>query len=169
MTETGTQPAPAGPMRRSLRYVLIGSLAFNLLVLGILGGAILHGPEGFRPPRGVDLALGPIVEALAPEDRQAIRADLRGRDALQLHPRQERDALITALLVALRAQTYDPDAVAAALAVPRARAVAVQQAAQQALLARISAMTPGSRLAFADRLAEGLGRGGPGGEDPPQN
>ena len=149
----------AAPMRRSIRFLLIGSLALNLLVMGLVGGALVNGPDGFRVPRGVDLALGPIVQALSPEDRDAIRAELRIREALRLRPRRDRDALISALLVALRADTFDPVAVEAALNVPRDRALAVQQAAQQALLARFTAMTPAARLAFADRLAEQMGHG----------
>lgn len=165
MPQTDSMTPLVGPMRRSLRYLLIGSLALNLLGLGLVGGAIIRGPDGFRAPRGVDLALGPIVQALAPEDRDAIRAELRIREALQLRPRRDRDALINALLAALRAETFDPAAVQAALDVPRDRALAVQQAAQQALLNRITAMTPAGRLAFADRLAAEMGHGGGDGQD----
>lgn len=162
-TETPKPPVvPAAPMRRSMRFLLIGSLAVNLLVLGLVAGAIIRGPDGFRAPRGVDLALGPIVQALAAEDREAIRAELRGREALQLRPVRDRNALINALLLALRAETYDPAAVEAALNVPRDRALAVQQAVQLSLLNRISAMTPAARLAFADRLADEMGHGGNG-------
>ena len=170
---------PTGPMRRSLRFLLIGSLALNLAFIGLVAGAVIRGPDGFRAPRGVDLALGPIVAALSAEDRDAIRAELRIREALQLRPRRDRDALIAGLLVALRAETFDPAAVEAALNVPRDRAVAVQQAAQQALVTRISAMTPQARRAFADRLAEQMGHDGGregddgneghGGDDAPEN
>lgn len=159
MLQTETPDPTSGPMRRSMRFLLIGSLAVNLLVLGLVAGALIRGPDGFRAPRGVDLALGPIVQALATEDREAIRAELRGREALQLRPMRDRNALISALLVALRAETYDPAAVEAALNVPRDRALAVQQAVQLSLLNRISAMTPAARLAFADRLADEMGRG----------
>ena len=169
MTQTETMPPQAGgpppaPMRRSMRYVLIASLAVNLLVLGLVAGAVIRGPDGFRAPRGVDLALGPIVAALAPEDRDAIRAELRQREALQLRPRRDRDALIAALLLALRAEPFDPAATQAALNVPRDRALAVQQAVQQSLLARITAMTPAGRLAFADRLSDAMGHGGRDGD-----
>ena len=169
MTQTETMSPQAGgpppaPMRRSMRYVLIGSLAVNLLVLGLVAGAVIRGPDGFRAPRGVDLALGPIVAALAPEDRDAIRAELRQREALQLRPRRDRDALIGALLLALRAEPFDPAATQAALNVPRDRALAVQQAVQQSLLARITAMTPAGRLAFADRLSDAMGHGGRDGD-----
>ena len=161
-TPVQTIVSQSAPMRRSLRFLLIGSLAVNLLVLGLVAGAIIRGPDGFRAPRGVNLALGPIVQALDIEDREAIRADLRGRDALQLRPLRDRNALISALLLALRAETYDPAAVEAALKVPRDRALAVQQAVQLSLLNRISAMTPAARLAFADRLADEMGRGAEG-------
>ena len=162
MTQTEPPVLPTAPigttvrpsMTRSMRALLIGSLALNLLVLGLLAGAVIRGPDGFRRASGVDLALGPIVQALGPEDRDAIRADLRGRDALQQRGPRDRDRQVTALLTALRAPVYDPAAVEAALNGPRDRALAVQQVAQQALLARITAMTPAARQTFADRLAD---------------
>lgn len=166
---TQTETSVALPVRRSMRYLLIGSLALNLLVLGIIGGAVIRGPGGFGGPRGVDLALGPIVEALAPEDRQAIRTQLRANDMLRQHPRQIREALATALQAALRAEPYDPAAIEAALSIQRDRLVAVQTAGQQALVARIALMTPQARLAFADRLQEAIGRGHGNGEVAPEN
>lgn len=164
-----TETSVALPVHRSMRYLLIGSLALNLLVLGIIGGAVIRGPGGFGGPRGVDLALGPIVEALAPEDRQAIRTQLRANDMLRQHPRQNREALATALQAALRAEPYDPAAIEAALSIQQDRLVAVQTAGQQALVARIGLMTPQARLAFADRLQEAIGRGHGNGEVAPEN
>ena len=159
MTQTETPVPPVPLVRRPMRYLLIGSLALNLLVLGIIGGAVIRGPGGFGGPRGVDLALGPIVEALAPDDRQAIRTQLRANDMLRQHPRQDREALVVALQVALRAETYDPAAIEEALSLQRDRLVAVQTAGQQALVARITLMSPEARLAFADRLQVAIGRG----------
>ncbi len=164
-----TETSVTLPVRRSMRYLLIGSLALNLLVLGIIGGAVIRGPGGFGGPRGVDLALGPIVEALAPEDRQAIRTQLRANDMLRQHPRQIREALATALQAALRAEPYDPAAIEAALSIQQNRLVAVQTAGQQVLVARIGLMTPQARLAFADRLQEAIGRGHGNGEVAPEN
>ena len=169
MVQTETPTAPLAPKRRLMRYLLIGSLALNLLVLGIVGGAVIRGPGGFGGPRGFDLALGPIVEALAPEDRQAIRDQLRSNDMLRQHPRQDREALAKALQAALRMDPYDPAAVEAALSVQRDRLFAVQTAGQQALVARITLMSPQARLAFADRLQEAIGRGHGNGEVAPEN
>jgi uncharacterized membrane protein len=172
-TEPSTPPLSARPVppagKRTPRYLLIGSLALNLLVLGLVGGAILRdGPGGFGGPRGVDLTLGPIVEALAPQDRQAIRADLRAHEALRIRPRQERQAMIAALQRALRADAYDPAAVEAALSMQRDRLAAVQVAGQQALVARINLMSPADRLAFADRLAQAMDRDHDHGDDAPE-
>ena len=167
MPHVDTSLVPVPPMRRRMRYLLIGSLAMNLLVLGVVGGAVIRGPGGFGGPRGVDLALGPIVEALAPEDRQAIRTQLRADNALRLRPLQNRAALIAALQASLRAEPYDPAATEAALSVQSDRLMQVQRAGQQALADRIGLMSPEARLAFADRLEDAISRTHRDGEDAP--
>ena len=72
------------PMKRSLRWLLVGSLALNLLVVGVVAGALLTGgPHGAshtdegdrgdarRDPRLRAMGNVPFVMALGPDDRSA--------------------------------------------------------------------------------------------------
>ena len=73
---------PASPVEKRLkrwRAAFYASLAVNLLVLGVVGGAILKGP----PPRmqGGDPGLGAYAEALDEADRKALRQAFLGCEA----------------------------------------------------------------------------------------
>jgi len=149
---TNTDKPVTAPMRRSLRYLLIGSLALNLLVFGMLAGAMVSGRSGGGPFRGIDLALGPVVAALEDTDRRAIRDDLHNRDAMPRSSRRDREAALENLVAALRRDPFAPAPLSSLLDGLRSRAEAAQAAGQDALIARIVAMTPAARNAFADRL-----------------
>ena len=149
---TDTKTPDVAPMRRSLRFLLIGSLALNLLVFGVLAGAMVAARGGAGPFRGIDLALGPVVAALEEKDRRAIRADLHNREAMPRPSRRDREAAMENLVAALRREPFEPAPLSSLLDNLRARAEAAQAAGQEALIARIVAMTPQARNAFADRL-----------------
>jgi len=149
---TDSDKPVAAPMRRSLRFLLIGSLALNLLVFGVLAGAMVAARGGGGPLRGIDLALGPVVAALEETDRRAIRADLHNREALPRPSRRDREAAMENLVAVLRREPFEPAPLSSLLDSLRARAEAAQAAGQEALIARIVAMTPQARNAFADRL-----------------
>lgn len=159
-------PPPATPaqpvMRRGLRWLLIGSLALNLGVVGIVAGALLSGRDGGGPHRGIDLALGPFARALAEDDRRAVMRDLRHNGRLQLPSREDRRQDLAQLATILRAEPFDPVGMAAILDRQRDRALAGQATTQEVLIARIAAMTPAARVAFADRLEAELRGGGQG-------
>lgn len=167
---TDTDKPVTGPMRRPLRYLLIGSLALNLLVFGVLVGALVSGRGGGGPFRGIDLALGPVVAALDEADRRAIRADLHERDAIPRPSRHDRETAFANLVAALRQDPFEPAPLSSLLDGLRARAEAAQAAGQEALIARIVTMTPQDRSGFADRLEAELG-GLPGarGSDPEED
>lgn len=141
---------------RILRIVLVVSLALNLAVAGLAVGMALRGHDG-RPPRGFDMSLGPIGQALAPQDRAAIRDSLRQRGDLS-GPRSNRQEDLDALLAALTRQPFDEDAMRIALATPVDRMSQLQASAVSALADRIGAMTDGERAAFAARLEAGRHR-----------
>ena len=57
--------APKKPMRWG-RYVLFGSLALNLLIVGMVAGALFGGHrDRDRNPLLRDIGFGPFVQALA--------------------------------------------------------------------------------------------------------
>jgi uncharacterized membrane protein len=144
-------------MRRSLRLLLVGSLALNLLVIGIIGGAALTG-RGPGPLGGYSMTLGPFAQALDRADRDAIRDELRARVDLRPPSGRDRQAALRDFQTALRADPFDASAVQAIFEDQRARAGAAMVAGQEALLRRIAAMTPAARAAFADRLEKALER-----------
>ncbi len=152
-----TQPKPRSG--RGLKIVLALSLAVNLAVAGLIGGAVLGGrngsdDEGRGAPALRTLGLGPFAVALSREDR----AELRGRVEAQGAPlREERRAIGNAMReiqAALLADPFDRAAAEAAFARSRERVVGLQEVGHTALLDQIETMSVTER---AD-LAEGLNR-----------
>lgn len=152
---------PTGPVR----WLLIASLALNLLVAGLLLGSLIFDDGPGRGPRPVELALGPFARALDEEDRHAILESLRDRPDLRPMRGEEREAAFADILAAVRAEPFDPARAGAALAAQSSRVEAVQAAVQAELLERLRAMTPEQRAAFAERLDSELRRG-PSGKGP---
>ena len=154
---TDATPAPSAP--RWMRWLLVLSLALNLLVLGLVVGDALSGGGPGRGPRPVEMTLGPVARALDPADRRAILGELRGHPDLHHLGRGGREAGLREVAAALRAEPFDADRARAALAMQSDRVVAAHAAVQEALLARIAAMTAEERAAFANRLEAEVGRG----------
>ena len=138
--------------RRLWRVVLVVSLALNLLVLGLLAGAALRDGSP-RGPRGFDLSLGPIGQALDRSDRRAIAASLRRNPDLRPLRRSEMRPGLDEVDAVLRADALDEARLRQALARPMDRLRNLQDAAVDALVDRIAAMSPTERAALADRIA----------------
>ena len=145
---------------RSLRWLLILSLGLNLLVLGLLIGALAGPGRDGRHPRPAELSLGPVARALEPEDRREVLQALHGHPDLRPLRREDRTAAFAEVGAAVRAEPFDRPRAAAALAEQSDRVAQVERAVQEALLARLAAMTAEGRAAFADRLEAEL-RDGP--------
>jgi uncharacterized membrane protein len=167
MTETMTPPpAPAPdtpppvmapPSGRGMKIALAISVALNLCVVGVVAGAWLRdGPGGHGMPR--DLSFGPFSEALSLEDRRALRKALIDRAPGFREARAAAQAEFAALLEALRASPFDPAAVQTALAAIEARNAGRLELGRSLIEARIAQMSEADRLAFADRLENGLRR-----------
>lgn len=146
------------------RVLLAGSLALNLLVLGMAGGLVLNRMDEHHrapSPERILMRYGPYARALSPEDRLALRDDLR-REASQLRAgRQDLRRDFDRLFAALRAQPYDPEAVSAAIEAQQGRVRAQVDEVQRMLLERVSAMSAEERAGFADRLERILRHGPP--------
>ena len=156
---TDTDPSTRTPPRsgRGLRIAFAVSLALNLAVAGLVAGAFLRdGP----PHGGRDFGMGPLSEALSRDDRRAMRAAFLDR-----YPglRADRGAMredVQVLLGTLRADPFDPMALDDALAAIARRNGELLATGQELLAARIKAMDPDDRAAFADRLEKKLPRAG---------
>ncbi len=147
-------PAPQGPAAdprlKRWKRAFYASLAVNLLILGVVGGAILKGP----PPKHAmaDPGFGPYGEALAESDRKALKRAFRSRETgvRELRATMVRDR--QAVLVALRAEPFDAAALDAALVAQRNTISSQIDFGQKILRDRLVEMTVPERRAFADRL-----------------
>jgi len=142
-----------------MRALLVVSLALNLLVAGMIGGAVLSGGgPGAAREAARDLAGMPFVRALSPQDRRAFVRELRGqRDSLR-ESRAELLARFESLLATLRAEDLDVVALERILKAQREAAAAHQRLGERLVLAQFEEMTVDERRAYADRLEVDLRR-----------
>lgn len=144
--------------RRIWRIVLVTSLAINLLLIGLVGGAIVR--NGGGPPRGFDVQLGPLTAALSPKDRRAIAEQLRQGDRRLGQSRKDRRDAFEALIQVVESQPFDPDALAQVFQSQQERQFELQGKALSAFVAQVSGMTSEERDAFAIRLRDSYDRRG---------
>lgn len=152
---------------RGVRIALGVSVALNLLVVGLVAGAVLR-DGGPRERMVRDLDFGPFTEALSREDRAALRRAFLQRSPGMQDMRQQMRQDFRALLAALRAEPFDPDALRGVLVNQQARMAERVSLGQELMLERLSVMAPQERAAFADRLEQRLRHGareGHGGRD----
>ena len=138
------------------------SLALNLLVVGIVVGAMFQGGGKDRDGRPMGPArsvLGePFVRALEPSDRVALgREIIANRDQLSEN-RSVLRSRVERLLEQLREEEFDREAVSALLSEQRSLAVNRQEVGEVLLLNRLEDMSVEERRAYADRLGESLMR-----------
>jgi len=155
MAETNPVPPPT-PRSGSplwMRGLLVVSLAVNLLVFGMIGGAVLSGGGPGAAREAVrDLDGTPFVRALSPQDRRALLRELRGeREVLRDSRAALRDRFEN-LLAALRADDFDAASLERILAGQREAATARQLLGERLVLGRITEMSTEERRAYADRL-----------------
>ena len=151
-----TRDGAGGAVRGKMRVLLFGSLALNLLVVGVLAGAALTGGwrHDHRGP-GLESAGGPMTRALTHDDRRAIARQMR---EVYLNGKPGRDAQrasFDALLSELRAVPFERAAVEGHMARMRGMLSERLELGQTLLLDRLEAMTPAQRAEFADRLEKG--------------
>jgi len=161
MTNDPSLPTPPKPPFRWGRVVLFTSLALNLAVAGVVGGAVLG---RFGPDRhdiaARDIGLGLFSEALRPEDRKALRrAYVQANPDRRADRQNMRDDLQT-VLTALRAEPFDVDTLRQALETGAGRIMERQKRGQAIVLDHLAKMTPTARAEVADRLEETLKRRG---------
>lgn len=156
MSDNGDAPRPR--TCRGLKIALAVSVALNLLIVGLVGGAVLGRPDADEAPTIRALGLGPFAWVL-PRDarddvRRRIEADLQG-------VRGNRADIGRSLLTVRRAllsEPFDRDAAARALASSRSAANALQAQGHAALLDTLEGMSAEERAVVADRLARTLRR-----------
>lgn len=147
-----TTQTTTGP-RLWLRIVFGISLALNLLVIGLVVGAVVRfgGIEGRRPPPH---SMGAAMYRELPQaDRKALREASQRRTN---HSMESRVAEADAIAAALQADPFDRGAVQVVLDEQAQHRIGWQKTAQLAWLDRVSQMSVSNRSDYADRLRDSL-------------
>lgn len=153
------QPAPQSRPSRGWRLAFGLSLAFNLAVLGVVGGAMLRfDRHGHEMTMVRDLGFGPFTEALTAEDRDALKQGFFAKAPDFRATRQVMREDFAKTLTALRADPFDPAALRAVMDRQHSRNAARYAVGQALIFDHVAAMTPAARMAFADRLEDSLTR-----------
>ena len=160
--------APVSPTAtgRWVKIALVVSLALNLLVVGLIAGAMIRHDREERGERDRarvetprDFVRSPFLGALEPDERRAVGRELMAAEGSIRENRAELRARFERLLEAIRAEPFDRAAVEAVLDEQRAVGARRLEIAEEAVLDRLSAMPPAARAAYADRLDRSLRRG----------
>lgn len=143
-----------------VKIALAASLALNLLVAGMVAGALLGGPrDRDRKPALRDLGLGPFVTAL-PEDGRRLMGEAMTRNAGAFREnRAGMRAMFEAFLTELRADPFDADTLRQIVVAQQTKVTERQELGRRLLLERIEAMDAATRIAYADALDASLRRG----------
>lgn len=143
---------------RRLRWALAVSVALNLAVAGAVAGAYLQHRPGGTGAR--DFGIGPIAEALRPQDRRALRRALMAAVPGMARVHAEGRSDLVALVAVLRSEPLEAARLRGVLAA-QAERVGGHMAEARARLGDLLAELPTEeRLALADRLEKLLERRG---------
>ena len=137
------------PRRPWTTWLLIASLAANLLVVGVLVGHALRGDDDRKPRAHPRDPLRIVVAALPEGERQEVIA--AGRSARQA-TRAEFRRLREDLIAALEADPYDPAVVAGLFAAQADIVRNATNAALTPLATKVGALPLENRQALAEKL-----------------
>ena len=158
MTDRTPQQQDASPPRRrtGLRILLFVSLALNMVILGLVGGAILNVSRGEDHPMMVsrDLGLGAYFSALEAPERRALNQELRARRGELRATRTQWRRSVQDVTEAIRAEPFDPAQVRAAVERQAELAARGREYGRDVMISHLEGMTPEQRASFADRLEE---------------
>ena len=157
--EAKTNPKPRSG--RVLRIALFVSLALNLIIVGLVAGAVLDnrgkiGPRGQNPRAALDAGIGPFGQAMTREQRRAFGEEFRKRSGDLQSNRAEVRENLSAVLDAITAQPFDPAALQAAFDASQAALGQRQRIGSEVLLGSIAAMSDEDRAEFARKLRKSL-------------
>lgn len=153
-------------MGRGARILLYASLALNLVIAGLVAGALIMaspGGQDRRPPRSGETGLGPLLMALAPEDRRALGREMRRTLRDERGSRGEQRARMERLAAILGEDPLDEAELSALVREQLGEATFRLSLAGDVFLERVVAMGAAERAALGARLSEALDRprGGP--------
>lgn len=146
-----------------LKPLLFVSLAANLLIVGMVGGAMMrHDTDRWmadkRPAPLRDLGYSPFGFALSSDDRAKIGQAMTDRSPDLRANREEVRQQFSTLLELLRSTPFEMEAVREIVEVQQLKLNERQQIGQEVLLERIGSMSDRERADFAKRLERSLHR-----------
>lgn len=162
MTQT-PDPKVTAKTPRTIKLVLVASLALNLLVLGAVSGAVLSG-KGSKDQRvQMSHGLTPYVRALDKEQRRALGGEFRSKGGKFRVSRDDVRTAYAPVLTLLRAENFDAVAFQAAMDAQsnafRDQNRSRDTAGRAGLVKVVGSMSTQERAAFAQALSEALERG----------
>ena len=148
-------------VRRRFRLILIGSLGLNLLVFGVVGGAVIGHVWGGGDRRSGPESVGsPFARALDVEDRRALsKAIRRAYRAAEIDREADRRGH-ERVLALLRATPLDTGALSAEVESQARNGARRRDLAEQLWIERVAAMSDAERAIYADRLEATLRKSG---------
>ncbi|MEP2534149.1 periplasmic heavy metal sensor [Shimia sp.] len=153
--ETDKKPG----MRRGVRILLIGSLALNLLVVGVVGGAVVgHMRDGDSRDRS-DRFGSPYVRALNVQDKRIVGKAIRDAYRQAEIDREGSRRSYERVVGLLRAAPLDQNALTQEVAQQDIGGEQRRKVAQKIWLDRVFSMTDTERATYADDLEDVLKRG----------
>jgi uncharacterized membrane protein len=150
----GSGAGTATSAGKGLRIALAVSVALNLLIVGIVAGAMLR--DGGQYGRIGEVDFGDFAEALSLEDRSALRRAFIARAPEMRDTRRQMREDFQDLLAAIRAEPFDAAALRAAMTGQAERMTQRLQLGQKLVMERLEAMSPEDRAEFATRLEDRL-------------
>ena len=141
------------------RVVLFASLALNLLVVGVVAGAMWRFSGDRLDRRGNEFS-NPFIRALSHSDRRAIGKEMRKTREQAKEGHAARKVLYQQMTEALRADPFDLAQVEELSQRQRSAVNDRLSAAQEIWLRHIADMTAQERIEYADRLDDVLTHGG---------
>ena len=157
-TDVTPPQSPRSPLW--MRLLLFVSLALNLLVAGLVIGAIFsggHNERGKSPGNGAFRM--PYVAALDHSDKRALSRELRQQMRAAGAGRAQTRAGFAKSIELLRADPFDAEAFQAQVTTQFSATKTRDEAGRAALIALIAGMSAEERMQYADRLAQVLERG----------
>jgi len=153
--------------KKIMRFLLVGSLALNILLIGLFVGASLTGRNG--PPRGFDLQLGPISQMLPREDRRKIGAEIRKAMRGMQSSGRTRQLAVAEILDALAADPFDAEAFTQKIREQQSAQDSIRMVALNAFVDHVAALPVADRAALAERFRNEMKRGRERGPRPPRD
>ena len=147
-------PIPAR-LSRKIRAVLLISVAFNLLFVGLVVGMAIKGPPDGRGVSAVDRRSDSFYTfALNKEDRRALRRRMQDEGFDLGAGRATARGNLLSIVATLRAEPYDAAAFAAAVANQDKTRETMRIKGQTIFVQHVNGMDAVTRAEFADRLEE---------------